>query len=71
MIQPNTLCGNFCTWLLTSSYQRFSVARMELIEAVQTAAVDITPISQHNWNQFINVTASYYPAYTMQLALQV
>lgn len=70
MIYPNYECYIFCQWLLNSEYQRFSSARVQLISLIRNAANAGTPVSLHNWNQFVSVTGIYWQPFQVYYKLQ-
>lgn len=60
---PNTACYNFCQWVLNYHYTRFTTARINAITAISNAAAANTSVSQHDWNQFIEITQRVYLPY--------
>lgn len=69
MIYPNYLNIGFCDWLLNSSYNHWSVVRIELITLISDAAIAGTSVSQNDWNNFTRVFSPFWSAYSAQINL--
>ncbi len=63
MVFPNPSTIDFCTWLETSSYYRYSTARVANIAIIKAAAIAGTSVTNVQWNDFIRFTGINYPAY--------
>ena len=71
MVTPNAACSAYCTWLLNSSYYRWSTTRQILINDIKTAADTVTPVTDSDYNQFIQITFPLYQQYINYLAFKV
>ena len=69
-IYPNIQAANFSSWLLTSTYQTFSAARVVLINKIITAYNSASYVTQADWVQFIYVSNPYWSQYQQWLTLQ-
>jgi hypothetical protein len=69
MVQPNASTIPFCGWALTSGFYRWSTARHNLITLVGEAAVNVTPVTNQQWNDFIRTTNIVWFAYLQASAL--
>jgi len=63
MFQPNADCILFCDWLLNVSWQPLSNSQRLIVQAVQSAAVANTPITNNTWTNFNKFTSWRYPYY--------
>lgn len=70
MIYPNQVCYNFCVWLLTSKYYKYSSSRIALINIVKTAANTGGSVTTQQWNDFVYISSINYQAYAMQVIMQ-
>lgn len=68
-VYPNTDTYNFCQWVLTSEYYRMTAPRRALVTTVSNAANTGGFVSQHQWNQFINITQLLYLPWQQNVAL--
>jgi hypothetical protein len=69
MVQPNTATIPFVAYALTSGFYRWSTARHNLINLVGDAAVNVTPVTNQQWNDFIRTTNLVWNAYLQSTAL--
>lgn len=69
MVQPNFDTIPFCAWCLSSSFYRWSNARINLIELIADAATNETTVTNVQWNDFIRVTNIVWFAYLQSSAL--
>lgn len=69
-IIPQYSTAQFCNWLLVSTYYRFTNPRRAVLTAIKTAALAGTVVTQHDWNQFINIAAPFYSLYIAQVTLK-
>jgi hypothetical protein len=63
MVQPNAAAAVFCNWCQTSSFWRWTPARANLIEIIKQAALNTTPVTMQQWNDFIRITNPVYLAF--------
>ena len=70
MVQPNADVEPFCDWIQTSGFYRYSPQRLALIELVKQASINVTQVTQVQWNDFIRVTNIVWPAYQQNILLQ-
>jgi len=60
MVQPSAQCEFFCDFVLLQINKRLTEARKTLVADIRQAAIDVTTVTDTDWNNFVLATEDYY-----------
>jgi len=61
--QPNANAEAFCQWIEDNSWLHLSNSQLNLIAIIKAAAIAVTPVTDTQWKNFLQLTTSRYQIY--------